>query len=123
MLYCNQIIIKYIMQIREINLKELYTVHNVIKELYTDLSYKEFEDLVYDMKYMQYQMFGVFEKGELVTYAGIAVQTTFVDKRHLKVFDFITSIKYDSCKYDKIMKEYLDDYAKVAMCEKVKYEN
>ena len=79
--------------------------------------------LIYDMRYMQYQMFGVFEKTELITFAGVAVQTTLKDKRHLRVFDFITSNLYDSVKYDKIMKDYLEDYAKVAMCEKVKYED
>jgi len=111
------------MQIREIDLKELEIIYDVIRELYIQLSYKEFEDLVYDMRYMQYQMFGVFEKTYLVSFAGVAVQTTIADKRHLRVFDFITSSLYDSVKYDKIMKDYLEDYAKVAMCEKVKYED
>ena len=111
------------MQIREINLKELYTIYNVIKELYTQLSYKEFEDLIYDMKYMEYVMLGIFEKDKLITYAGVAIQTTLLNKRHLRVFDFITSSKYDKNKYDKIMIEYLTDYAKIAMCEEIKYEN
>ena len=111
------------MQIREITLKELEDVYSNVKELYKTLSYKEFEDLIYDMRHINYQMFGIFEKDELITYAGVSILTTLKDGRHLRVFDFITSNKYDKNKYDVIMKEYLDDYAKVGMCESVKYED
>ena len=111
------------MQIREITLKELDIVYEVVKELHPSLLYKEFEDLIYDMRHIDYQMFGVFEKDELITYAGIAILTTLKDGRHLRVFDFTTFSSCDVLKYDAIMKEYLDDYAKVAMCEKVKYED
>ena len=109
------------MQIRELNLKELYTVYDVIKQLYKELSYKEFEDLIYDMRYMDYKMIGVFEKDILITYAGVSIQTTLKNKRHLKVFDFVTDDKYDNKKYDEIMKSYLEDYAKVGMCENIIY--
>ena len=109
------------MQIRELDLKELYTVYDVLSQLHTQLSYKEFEDLVYDMRHMDYKMIGIMEGDELITYTGVAIQTTFAQKRHLRVFDFITSKKYDSLKYDKIMKEYLEDYAKMGMCEGVRY--
>ena len=59
------------------------------------------------------------EGEELITYAGIVIQTTLKDKRHLRVFDFITDNDKDVKKYDAIMLEYLNDYAKIAMCEKV----
>ena len=111
------------MQIREITLKELDIVYEVVQELHPLLLYKEFEDLIYDMRHINYQMFGVFEKDELITYTGVAILTTLKDARHLKVFDFITSSKYDKIKYDTIMKEYLIDYAKVGMCKGVKYED
>ena len=107
------------MQIRELDLKEIYSVYDLISEIYTELSYEEFEDLIYDMRYMDYKMIGIFEKGLLVTYAGVCIQTTLKDKRHLKVFDFITSSKYDNIKYNKIMQEYLVDFANVAMCKKI----
>ena len=111
------------MQIREISLKELDNVYDIVKELYLELSYKEFEDLIYDMRDINYQMFGVFEREKLITYAGVVVLTTLKDGRHLKVFDFITSKRYDKVKYDAIMEEYLTDYAKVGMCEGIKYED
>ena len=107
------------MQIREIDLKELYTVYGIISHLYPNISYKEFEDLIYDMRYMEYKMIGIFEKGELVSYAGVAIQTTIKDKRHLKVFDIVTAPFYNFSKYDKFMKEYLEDYSRMAMCKSV----
>jgi len=106
------------MQIREMDLKELESAYAVVSQL-RELSYKEFEDLIYDMRYMEYKMIGVFEKEQLITYAGVCIQTTLKDKRHLRVFDFITDKNEDVLKYDKIMIEYLNDYAKVGMCEKV----
>lgn len=109
------------MQIRELDLKELYTVYDVLKQLRPELSYKEFEDLIYDMRHMDYKMIGIMEKDELITYAGVAIQTTLADKRHLQVYDLITDEKYSALKYDVIMVEYLEDYSKIAMCEKILY--
>jgi len=98
-------------------LKELYTVYDIVKQLRTELSYKEFEDLIYDMRHMEYKMFGVFERGELVCYSGAAVQTNLYHKRHLYIFDLVTDEKYRSQGYGKMMLEYLHDYAKTAACE------
>lgn len=105
------------MQIREMTLKELYTVYDVLKQLRSELSYEEFEDLIYDMRHMEYKMFGILEKGELVCYSGVAVQTNLYHKRHLYIFDLVTDEKYRSQGYGKMMLEYLYDYAKTAACE------
>lgn len=107
------------MQIRELDLKELYTVYDVLKQLRVELSYKEFEDLVYDMSHMEYKMIGIMDGEVLITYAGVAVQTNFYHKRHLYVFDLVTDEKYRSQKYGVMMLEYLMDYAKVGMCENI----
>jgi len=109
------------MQTREITLKELDTVYELIKELYNWLEYDEFENLIYDMREINYKMLGVFEKCELISFAGVAILTTLKDKRHLRVFDFITKNKEQNKKYDKLMKEYVEDYAKIAMCLKIIY--
>lgn len=105
------------MQIRELDLKELYTVYDVIKQLRTQLSYKEFEDLIYEMRHMEYKMLGIMDGEVLITYAGVALQTNLYHKRHLYVFDLVTDEKYRSQKYGKMMLDYLVDYAKVGMCE------
>jgi len=107
------------MQIRELDLKELDDAYMLISKCYTQLSYKEFEDLIYDMRHMDYKIIGIFEREILVSYAGVCIQTTLKDKRHLKVFDFFSDENYDTQRYDKIMIDYLNDYAKIGMCKKV----
>ncbi len=107
------------MQIREMNLKELYTAYEVVKQLRVALSYDEFEDLIYEMRHIEYKMFGLFERGVLISYAGVSVQTNLYHKRHLYVYDLVTDEKYRSQGYGKLMLEYLHDYAKTAACENI----
>jgi GNAT superfamily N-acetyltransferase len=105
------------MQIREMDLKELFEIYELIKQLRVELSYEEFEDLIYDMRHMEYKMFGILERGELISFAGVAVQTNLYHKRHLYVFDLVTDEKFRLQGYGKLMLEFLSDYAKTAMCE------
>jgi len=105
------------MQIREMTLKELYAVYDVLKQLREGLSYEEFEDLIYDMRHMEYKMIGLFEKEQLITYAGVAVQTNLYHKRHLYIFDLVTDELFRSRGYGRSMLDYLHDYAKMAACE------
>lgn len=107
------------MQIRELNLKELQTVYEVVSQLRDTLSYKEFEDLIYDMRDMQYKMIGIMDGEILITYAGVCVQTNLYHKRHLFVFELVTDEKYRGQKYGKMMLDYLVDYAKMGMCENI----
>ncbi len=107
------------MQIRELNLKELLMVYEVVSQLRTSLSYDEFEDLIYEMRSMEYKMFGIMERDKLVTYAGVAIQTNLYDKRHLFVFDLVTDEAYRGKGYGKMMLEYLHDYAKMGMCKSI----
>lgn len=107
------------MQVRELDLKELYAVYDVVKQLRTELSYKEFEDLIYDMRHMEYKMLGIMDGENLITFAGVAIQTNLYHKRHLYVFDLVTDAKFRSLKYGEMMLEYLVDYAKVGMCENI----
>lgn len=107
------------MQIRELDLKELFTAYEVVSQLRSSLSYKEFEDLIYDMRDMEYKMIGIMDGDTLITYAGVAVQTNLYYKRHLYVFDLVTDEKYRSKKYGEMMLEYLIDYAKMGMCENI----
>ncbi len=107
------------MQIRELDLKELESAYSVVVQLRNELSYQEFEDLIYDMRHMEYKMIGIFEKAELISYAGVAVQTNLYHKRHLYVFDLVTDIKYRGQGYGVMMLEYLSDYGKMGMCENI----
>lgn len=105
------------MQIRELDLKELDIAYEVLSQFQSELSYKEFEDLIYDMRHIEYKMIGIFENDILITYAGVAVQTTLQYKRHLAVYELGTDCKFDAKEYDNLMLEYLVDYAKMGMCE------
>jgi len=107
------------MQIRELDLKELDTVYDVLSQLRKELSYKEFEDLVYDMRHIEYKMIGIMDNDRLITYAGVSILTNFYHKRHLYIYDFVTDEKYRSKGYGKMMIEYLQDYAKMGMCENI----
>lgn len=71
------------------------------------------------MRHMEYKMFGIMDGEKLITYSGIAVQTNLYHKRHLYVFDLVTDMEYRDKGYAKMMLEYLNDYAKMAMCENI----
>jgi len=107
------------MQIRELDLKELEIVWEVLCELRVGLDYDEFENLVYDMRAKEYKMFGIFEGEELVTYAGAFIQTNLYHKRHLFVDDLVTYSSVRSRGYGGAMMEYLLNYAKVGGCENI----
>lgn len=108
-----------LMQIREMDLTELYSAYELVSQLYETLSYEEFEDLVYDMRHIEYKMIGIFEKEKLISYAGVTIQTSLYYKRHLHVSDFFTDFEFLSKKYDLMLLEYLYDYARMGMCERV----
>ena len=59
------------MQIREMNLKELDVIYEVLSQLRAGLTFKEFDDLVYDMRHMDYKMIGLFERDKLITHAAL----------------------------------------------------
>jgi len=107
------------MQIRELNLKELDIVWEVLSQLRVAIEYDEFENLIYDMRDKEYKMFGVFDGGELVCYSGAYIQTNLYHKRHLFVDDLVTYDSVRSRGYGEAMIEYLSNYAKVAGCERL----
>jgi GNAT superfamily N-acetyltransferase len=107
------------MQIRELDLRELLTAYEVVSQLRTTLTYDEFEDLIYEMRSREYKMFGIMDGEKLITYAGVAIQTNLYHKRHLYIFDLVTDEKYRDKKYGAMMLEYLNDFAKMGMCENI----
>lgn len=111
--------LSYAMQIRKLDLKELDTAWSVVKQLRVHLDYDEFEDLIYEMRSREYTMFGIFEKEKLITYAGVVIQTNLYHKRHLFVDELVSDAVYRSRGYGEMMLEYLVDYAKMGMCERI----
>ncbi len=106
------------MQIRELDLKELHTAWEVVSQLRTKIEYDEFENLIYDMR-ENYTMVGIFERGKLITYAGVSINTNLYHKRHLFIHELVTDETQRSKGYAKMMLEYLSDYARVGACENI----
>ncbi len=107
------------MQTREIQLTELETAYEVLKELRTELSYDDFENLVYAMRHQEYKMYGLFNGEELITYAGVSVQVNLYWKHHLFVYDLVTKATHRSSGYGKEMLIYLHDIARMFQCERL----
>ena len=107
------------MQLRVLNLIELFSAYEVVSQLRDTLVYDEFEDLIYEMRSMDYKMFGVMDRETLITYAGVAIQTNLYHKRHLFDFVLVTDEKFRSKGYGEMMLEYLNDYAKMGMCQSI----
>ncbi len=107
------------MQIRELDLKELLSAYEVVSQLRDSLSYNEFEDLIYEMRSIEYKMFGIMDGEKLIAYAGAAIQTNLYHKRHLFVFDLVTDEKHRGKGYGEMMLEYLGDFAKMGMCQNI----
>jgi GNAT superfamily N-acetyltransferase len=107
------------MQIRQLGLDELDSAYDVVKALRTDLGYDDFEDLVYAMCHQEYRMYGIFENGLLVTYAGVSVMVNLAWKRHLFVYDLVTRPGYRGKGYGAEMLRYLADTARILQCERI----
>ena len=103
------------MQIREMSLKELYDVYDLVVQLYCELDYDEFEDLIYDMR-DRYKMFGILEKEELVAFAGVSIETNLSKKRYILIHDLVTDHNHRGKGYARLMLEFINDYAKTASC-------
>lgn len=106
------------MQIREIALTELVTAYDVLKEL-RSIDYNEFENIVYEMRHIDYKMFGLFDGEELITYAGVNIQSNLYLKRHMFIFDLVTKSNRRGCGHGREMLLYLVDYARMFNCENI----
>ena len=104
------------MQIRTLEKKELDTAFEMIKNIYHDIDFNEFVDLVYEMP--NYILVGAFFRGDIKAIAGIEVKTTLKDKRHIRVYE----IYGEDEKSLNELKTYLDDFKKLSACEKIVYE-
>lgn len=107
------------MQIREITLTELHLAHEILQYEKDDISYKEFEDLIYEMKKENYKILTIIEKNIPISYTGVKIETSLFYKKHLHVYEFITIKTQNSMQYNKEMLSYLVDYAKMNMCKNI----
>lgn len=107
------------MQIREIQLTELHLAYEILQYKKNDIDYKEFEDLIYEMRKENYKILTIIEKDIPISYTGVKIETSLLYKKHLHVYELLTIQTKDTMKYDQEMLSYLVDYAKMNMCKNI----
>lgn len=107
------------MQIREISLTELHIAYEILRYKQENITYKEFEDLIYEMKKENYKIIMIINKEKPVTYAGIKIETNLLFKKHLHLYELVTNIEEKTIYYNHEMILYLIDYAKINMCKNI----
>ena len=107
------------MQIREIQLTELHLAYEILQYKKNDIDYKEFEDLIYEMRKENYKILTIIEKDIPISYAGVKIETSLLYKKHLHVYELLTIQTKDKMQYDQEMLSYLIDYAKMNMCKNI----
>jgi flagellar biosynthesis component FlhA len=107
------------MQIREIQLTELHLAYEILQYKKNDIGYKEFEDLIYEMRKENYKILTIIEKDIPISYAGVKIETSLLYKKHLHVYELLTIQTKDKMQYDQEMLSYLIDYAKMNMCKNI----
>jgi hypothetical protein len=105
------------MQIREIDLSEIYMEYRLIKNKRDDSDYKEFEDLIYQMHKEGYKLFGVFEEEDMKVFAIIKIEMSLKYKRYLHICEIFYDPEID--KFYNEMLIFLIDYSKINMCNTV----
>ena len=107
------------MQIREIQLTELHLAYEILQYKKNDIDYKEFEDLIYEMRKENYKILTIIEKDIPISYTGVKIETSLLYKKHLHVYELLTIQTKDTMQYNKEMLSYLVDYAKMNMCKNI----
>jgi hypothetical protein len=107
------------MQIREIQLIELTLAYEIIKQYMKDLTYKEYEDLIYQMVKENYRIILLLDEEKPIIYAGIKIETNLLEKKHIHIYELITDKSEDKDYYEVQMLSYLVDYAKINMCTSI----
>ncbi len=107
------------MQIREIKLVELPVAYEIIKQYMKHLTYKEYEDLIYQMVKESYKIILLLDEEKPITYAGIKILTNLSEKRHIHIYELMTDKNEDKNYYEDQMLSYLEDYAKINMCNNI----
>ena len=99
-------------EIREIGLNELHSAYPVVSQLRKHLSIDDFVELVTKMMESGYKAFCLFENGEIVSYAGIAILINLYYGRHIWVYELVVDEKKRGNGYGKQMLSHIEQYAK-----------
>ncbi|WP_409250984.1 GNAT family N-acetyltransferase [Bacillus sp. SCS-153A] len=108
------------MEIREaVTEQEWEQAYQLLFELRTDLSREEFNLLLKDMRTEGYKVFCLYDSGRIVSLAGVIIRTNFYAKRHLFVYDLVTTSSGRSKGYGKKLLRYVEEWGKEQECETI----
>ena len=103
---------KIMIEIKELDINELEKAFPIVSQLRTHLSLEDYINLVKIMKPNGYRIFCLFESGEIVSYAGIAVLTNLYYGEHIWVYELVTDEAKRNKGYGKLLLAYIENYAK-----------
>ncbi|MCP8970595.1 GNAT family N-acetyltransferase [Ectobacillus ponti] len=98
---------------------EVQSSYPVMAELCGHLSEKEYVQRVADMQGDGYRLFGLYEREELVSLAGVAIRMDLFNGRHLWVYELVTAGKHRSKGYGHVLVQQLEEFASENGCSKV----
>ncbi|MCM3387862.1 GNAT family N-acetyltransferase [Ureibacillus chungkukjangi] len=95
----------------------------IMKELRTDLTLESYLELYEVMEQEGYELYALYNDREIQALAGVAIKTNFYNKKHLWVYDLVTSSASRSSGYGKELMLFLSDYASENNCVYIALES
>ncbi|MGM0845313.1 MAG: GNAT family N-acetyltransferase [Bacillota bacterium] len=106
------------MEIREaVSEQEWKQVYQLLIELRTDLGAEEFSELLKSMRVEGYRVFGLYDREELVSLAGVIIRTNFYAARHVFIYDLVTKSSARSKGYGRQLLQFIEEWGQEQGCE------
>jgi GNAT superfamily N-acetyltransferase len=103
--------------------ERLAAVYPVMKELRTELSEREFHERYAEGGQRGYRLAALFDGDECRAAAGYRLFTNLVDGRHLYVDDLVTTERWRSRGYGRLLNDYLVEQARIEGCGCIKLDS
>ncbi|MBK3496525.1 GNAT family N-acetyltransferase [Viridibacillus sp. YIM B01967] len=94
-----------------------------MKELRTDLTLDSFLCLFDVMEQEGYELYALYDEDTIQALAGITIKTNFYNKKHLYIYDLVTTSKARSSGYGKDIMLFLQEYATKNNCQYIALES
>ncbi|MDY6818810.1 MAG: GNAT family N-acetyltransferase [Halobacteriales archaeon] len=95
----------------------------VVNQLRDHLTEKEYLEYLDEMREERYRLFALFEAGEIVSVAGVALRTNFYNGCHLFVYDLVTREDCRSEGYGTRLMEFAEEWARDQDCDSMTLES
>jgi GNAT superfamily N-acetyltransferase len=99
-------------EIKEVAADELKKAFPIVRQLRTHLTVDDYIELTQSMMADGYRIFCLFDDGEIVSYAGIAILTNLYYGKHIWVYELVTDETKRGKGYGKRLLSYLEKYGK-----------